>query len=156
MKNSSDKIDQNWIAILSSYISPVTPRKVSLKQNYNMLQPPPSAILETVAGCFPSSTPFTISTVSAMSGKFMVANLVWMTVPLTVTSKELRRPTLPRLETFSNENSVRLLATNLPPQRKEPQREWQSAVLSCGARSLRSHSTRYQLLPSYVVQLYEV
>ena len=63
-----------------------------------MLHPPPSAILETVAGSFPSLTPLTISTVSAMSGKFMVASLVWMTVLLTVTSKELRRPTLPKVE----------------------------------------------------------
>ena len=60
-----------------------------------MLHPPPSAILETVAGSFPSATPFTMLTVSSTSGKFIVASLVWMTCPLTVTSKEDLRPTFP-------------------------------------------------------------
>ena len=59
-----------------------------------MVQPPPSAILDTVTGSCPSSTDLTMLTVSGMSGKFMVASLVWITFPLTVTSKEDLLPTV--------------------------------------------------------------
>ena len=62
---------------------------------YKMVQPPPSAILETCLGWPPFSTSVTMLTVSSMSGKFMVDSLEWITVPLTVTSNEVLLPTLP-------------------------------------------------------------
>lgn len=49
----------------------------------------------TFAGSDPAATSSTILTTCSVLGKPMVANLEWMRVPLTVTSKQVRRPTVP-------------------------------------------------------------
>ena len=138
---------------------------------YKMVQPPPSAILETCLGWSPFSTSVTMLTVSSMSGKFMVDSLEWITVPLTVTSNEVLLPTLPVMNDPCNvEDSIIYRGvqnngsmethwdalykhktgclsflnegTYLQLAQQGPPPWWQSSVPACGARNLRSHNTR--------------
>ena len=52
-------------------------------------------VLVTCVGSLPLETSWQILMTSSKSGNAMVFNLEWMTVSLTLTSKEVRRPTCP-------------------------------------------------------------
>ena len=83
-------------AILVTYFKRYLVR--SFCESFFMFFPETGAVNITWEGAAPPSTFLTIATVSATSGKFMVDSLEWMTVSLTVTSKEVLRPSLAEIK----------------------------------------------------------